>query len=391
MRDITYQKEIFENWKENASKNGIEGLNKENSKLILEYILDMETGRNMGRNKRGARSYIRMNVSRGLLIGLAEKLEARKIKSLIKASSDDFLKLINDMRKGKEKKKAGGTYSDCSIADFVRIYKAFYNWYRRIKRKEGIVLDDITEDLSGNYNKTRFVYITKQQLDKMLPYLSEEEQLFALFLFDSIARCPSEVMSLKVKDVFERDGEVWLNIPDESSKTYGRVFNLLYCGEAISKYIKKNKLEPEEFLWKINYKLFLKKVKEVSIQTLGDKISHPKAEKKFSEIGGYDFRHSGAIHLRILAQKNNSISLDAIRQRGGWADFEMLNYYTKFIGLTGEIKKEALLIEEDKTKLEKEMEELKKKINFLMASRIKGKIKDIPKQYQIVNDSLEFD
>jgi len=66
-----------------------------------------------------------------------------------------------------------------------------------------------------------------------------------------------------------------------------------------------------------------------------------------------------------LAQKNNSISLDAIRQRGGWSDFEMLNYYTQLIGLSGEIKKESLLIEEDRTKLEKDMIIMKKKMKVL--------------------------
>ena len=55
------------------------------------------------------------------------------------------------------------------------------------------------------------------------------------------------------------------------------------------------------------------------------------------------------------------MSLDSIRQRGGWVDFKMLNYYTKFIGLDGSIDKNELLVQEDKTRLEKEVEELKNK------------------------------
>lgn len=360
MRDKSYQEAIYNNWKDYVDKNGIDGIGKKNSKLIFDYICDMETGLNMSKSKRGQRSFKRMNVTRALIVGLTERLEARGVKNLEKTTSKDFAELINDMRKGVEATKKGGKYSECSISDFVRIFKAFWNWHKRVQKKEGIIVEDITEDFSGNYAKTRFVYITKEQLEEMLPYLSEEEQMFSLFLFDSIMRCPSEVFSLKMKDIFLRDGEVWVNIPDEASKTYGRVFNLLYCGEAIKKYIKDK--NSNEYLWDFNYKNYLSKIKKVAVQVLGEGISHPKAEKKFSELGGYDFRHSGSIHLRVLAQKNNSISLDSIRQRGGWNDFEMLNYYTRFIGLTGKIEKEALLIQEDKSRLEKELEKVKREL-----------------------------
>ena len=44
----------------------------------------------------------------------------------------------------------------------------------------------------------------------------------------------------------------------------------------------------------------------------------------------------------------------------------MLNYYTKFLGLTGEIKKEDLLITEDKTKLEKEMKKVKDEVGMYL-------------------------
>ena len=47
----------------------------------------------------------------------------------------------------------------------------------------------------------------------------------------------------------------------------------------------------------------------------------------------------------------------------------MLNHYTQFIGLDGSINKEDLLIEEDKTKIEREIEDLKKS-NKVMAERM---------------------
>src|SRR5208283_4010718 len=90
-------------------------------------------------------------------------------------------------------------------------------------------------------------------------------------------------------------------------------------------------------------------------------ISNPMAGGRYSELSLYDLRHSGAINLRILAQNNPKISLDSIRQRAGWVDMTMLNYYTKFIGLDGAIDKNELIIEEDKNKFQKEIDELKQK------------------------------
>jgi len=70
-------------------------------------------------------------------------------------------------------------------------------------------------------------------------------------------------------------------------------------------------------------------------------------------------RHSGAVHLRKLANQNGNISLDAIRQRGGWTNFKMLDYYTRCIGINGNISKNDLILEEDKSRIEKDLVEQK--------------------------------
>ena len=103
-----------------------------------------------------------------------------------------------------------------------------------------------------------------------------------------------------------------------------------------------------------------KKLQKVCVKVFGNKISDTRAGGLWSDIILYSLRHSGAIHLRIIASKNGKISLDTLRQRGGWADFTMLNYYTKFIGLDGDIEKEDLIIQEDKTQIEKEIALIKK-------------------------------
>lgn len=354
MRDVNYNEGIYLNWKEYAQKFGIEGISKESSNWIMKYLFDLEEGKNLGRGSRkGQRSFTRLNSYRHKLTQWSKLIESKGKKSILKADKDTLHSIINMLRE---------KYAPATIASFGRELKAFWNWYIRTQRLKGTEIKDICIDLETAPPKTRFCYITKEQLDKILPYLEYEEQLLTKFIFDSIARPPKELLNLKVKDIYEREGEVWVNIPDEISKNnYGRTFNLLYTGEEIQKYKKKNNLNEEDYLFMSvkKYKTsYIPKLKAVAKKLFGDKLSHPKAEKLFSELEPYDLRHSGAIHLRVLAHKNNSISLDAIRQRGGWKDFAMLNYYTEFIGLTGEIKKESLLIEEDKTKLEKEVKEL---------------------------------
>ena len=83
----------------------------------------------------------------------------------------------------------------------------------------------------------------------------------------------------------------------------------------------------------------------------------------------YDFRHSGAIHLRVLAKNNpGAVSLDAIRHRAGWTSFDMLNYYTRFIGMDGRIEKRGILIPREQQELEIEIERLRAQLAEALSS-----------------------
>ncbi len=372
-KDINFHESCYKNWKDEVKELGIEGITKKNSDLLRDYIFDMEVGQNVARkSKKGARSYGRLNVSRRKLIQIFKMLEERGIKDICKVKEKQLHEFFNDLYTGKIRRVDGKKYE--FAVDFVRVFKSFYHWYMKVQRKlyvssnekKGAILIDICEDLDLQMPDTKFVYITKPQLEKMQKYFTEGEQLLNIFLFDTLIRFPTEALSLTAKDIYEKDGEIWVNIPSEISKTYGRTFNLLYCGDALMKYIKKKELKPDDYIFplKNNYDVghYNKKLKDVAVKVLGDKVSHPKAKENYSKLSGYDFRHSGAIHLRILAQKT-SLELDSIRHRGGWVDFKMLNYYTQFIGLTGEIKKESLLVQEDKTKLEKELAKYKTQSN----------------------------
>lgn len=358
MRDVNYNKGTYDNWKEYALKFGIEGISRKSSQWIMRYLFDLEEGKNLGLGSRkGARSHIRLNSYRHKLTQWSKLIEARGTKSIVDVDLDTLHSIMMSFK---------GQYAEATISSFGREFKAFWNWYMRVNRFEGTEIKNICHDLQTAPPKSNFVYITKQQLDEIMPYLDYEEQLLTLFIFDSLSRPPKEALNLKAKDSYPKNSDLWIHIPDEIAKNgFGRTFNLLYSGDQLQKHIRDYHLEENDYLFmsvRKYKKEYLPKLKKIAGQLFGDKISHPKAKKKFSELSPYDLRHSGAIHLRVLAQKNNNISLDAIRQRGGWKDFDMLNYYTEFIGLTGEIKKEALLVEDDKSRMEKDIETMKNEI-----------------------------
>jgi len=368
-RDIFGHKERYEKWKANVLEEGITDLTKKNSDIIVQHVFDMEIGVNISnKNKKGARSYPRLNNIRQRLSQMAVMLQNRGIKDITQITEKQLIQFFSDIRSGIIKTKQGEIYR--SIGDYAKLFTSFWHWWMKINRKKGRQITDICEELDKSSTKTRFVYITKEQLEEMLPYFTEDEQILLMFTFDSIIRAPTELLSLKVKDIFKREGVTWVTIPAEISKTqFERSFNLLYSGDIIWKYIEKNNLKPEDYLFKLNHKNITGKMQKVAEKLFGNKLSDPRAGNTFNKISLYDLRHSGAIHLRILAQKTKKISLDAIRQRGGWVDFKMLNHYTQFIGLDGSINKEDLLIEEDKTKIEREIEDLKKS-NKVMAERM---------------------
>lgn len=78
----------------------------------------------------------------------------------------------------------------------------------KINRLKQVVIPDITEDLSLEQPKPKFVYLTKEQVNEMMQYFNTQQQILIKFLYDSIVRFPTECLSLKVKDIYEKNGEV---------------------------------------------------------------------------------------------------------------------------------------------------------------------------------------
>lgn len=359
--DVFGHQQRYERWKESVQKEGEVGLTRKNSNILMQYVFDMEIGANVSRiSKKGGRSYPRLNNLRQRLAQIMRMLQERNVNDITKVSEKKITELFNDMMKGVIKTKKGQKYK--SPQDYVKIFKSFWNWWIKINRKKRIAIPNIAEDLDSNNGlQPEFVYIEKEDfMNHFLPHFTKEEQLILLFVYDSIIRSPTELKSLQVKDVFKKGSDVWVNIPDEISKVMGRQLNLIYCGDEILKYIEEKGKNASDYLFDFNHLVLRKKMKKVAEQLWGQKVSHPKAGGKFKDITLYDLRHSGAIALRIKIHENpEALSIDTLRERGGWKNFRMLDYYTKFIGLSGEIKRDKLLLEEDKTRIENEMEMLK--------------------------------
>lgn len=343
--DVYNHKGFYEKWENQLTPKYIEeGLTKPNSILFVKYVKDLARNNSIGYANRN-RSKIK-----GIVLGMQRKGIKDITKANIKEIEDYFYEL----------KEQG--YSD----DYSKRWNAFYNWYKQINRREGIVVPDLTLILKNFRKKENsesvFVWLTKEQFDNFRSYFDEDKQTILLFAFDSLIRFPTEILSLKVEDIFEKKGEVWVNIPTEISKTIGRKFNLVYSGELIKDYIKRHNKKLNDYLFEFNPIMFNREMQKIAKQLWGDKKSE--GGEFYKAITGYDLRHSGSIHFRQLFQKTGQ-SLDLLRERGGWNNFDMINYYTKRLGLDGHIQKEKLLLEEDKTKIENELEELKFKTNLI--------------------------
>ncbi|MHC4158415.1 MAG: tyrosine-type recombinase/integrase [Planctomycetota bacterium] len=348
----------YNNWLKEAKEIGIPNLTQNNSDLLIQHIEDMEAGRNISRkSKTGRRGYSTLNTRKSWLIVIFKNLEKRGIKDITEITERQIHDFFDDVKKGVVKQQNGKAYGK-SIRDQIKAFRAFWNWYMKAQRKlynetngkKGMLVMDITEELSADKNGDNFVYFTLEQLKKMMPYFSEDEQVRLLFMFDTIIRSPTELMNVKVSDL--HDDFEQLTIRDEITKTYERTIKLLLCSDELKKYIKTNELKQDDYLFTFSPSNFNKKLKQVAEKVLGTGIS--KGGERYDKISLYDFRHSGACHWRLGAYKTK---IDALMYRGGWSNLSTLNYYTKKIGMRDSIEKTDLLIDVDRTELERVKEE----------------------------------
>ena len=136
-------------------ENGVEGVSEQNLSLMIRYLDDMECGLNIATgSKKGSRSYIRLNVITERMIGLSKMFKKfYDIDCITDITEEIIFKFFRDMRSGVIRRKDGNIYS--SPRNFVKDFKAFWHWWMKINKKEGIIIDDITLDLDASSPKPK--------------------------------------------------------------------------------------------------------------------------------------------------------------------------------------------------------------------------------------------
>ena len=337
-------KEKYLRWKQNI-QGKIPQISRENSEIILQYLKDMELGINISMsNKKGSRSYTRLNTLRNRMVFLAKHFKTRFNKNLIEISESELCSFFTSMRNGEIKRQDGRKYK--CVRDYVKIYKAFWHWYQKIMSKEGQQVPDITQYLDTTGDKPEWVYLTEEQIKQLCDEAKYEYSVLIMFLFDTGIRAPTELVNLKVSDLSQDCKE--LNIKDEISKTFGRKIKLMLCSDLIKKYIKIKKLKSSDQLFPINPYGVNNYLKRLGKRVLGD-VKSP-AGQKYSELTLYDFRHCSCCYW-LLRYKSES----ALKFRFGWKKSDKIHYYSEMLGMRDTISEEDLLIDLTKTEIEKRL------------------------------------
>ena len=311
-------KERFLKWKERV-KDGIKNISRDNSDIILKYINDMEKGINIASsNVKGSRSYIRLNSLKERLCFFANKFkELFDIDKIVDIKEEQLVGFFSEMKNGTITRKDGKEYK--SVDTYAKDFKAFWHWHQKVSKKKGIEIPEITSDLDTKTEKPDWVYLTEEQIKQLCDNAKFEYKVLMMFLFDTGIRAPTELINVRVSDLYNNCKEV--HIREETTKTFGRRFKLMICSELLKEYIKTKKLSKEDYLFNIKYSSVNKYLKRLSQKLFGDEATE--AGGKYSDLTMYDFRHNACCYW-LPRYKSES----ALKYRFGWKASDKIHYYS---------------------------------------------------------------
>ena len=340
-------KERYLAWKDKVQEKGIGDLTHYNSKIILQYLEDMENGINVASSSvKGSRSYIRLNTLRQKLRFFALKFQnLYNLNKITEIGENQLCRFFSDMRKGVIRKQNGAIYQSTSY--FVKNFKSFWHWWIKVNRKQGKDIKDITLDLDTRTDKPRWVYLSEKQIKKLCDNSLFKYKVLIMFLFDTGIRSPTELMNIKVSDLYNNLKE--LHIRDEISKTFGRKIKLMICSPLIKEFIETEKLEKNDYLFQIDPRSVNQYLKRLGKKVLGDKASL--AGQKYSELTMYDFRHCSCCYW-LPRYKSES----ALKFRFGWKKSDKIHYYSEMLGMKDTISEDDMLLDITKTELENRLQ-----------------------------------
>jgi site-specific recombinase XerD len=354
-------------WKQKIL-NGIPGISKANSDIILHYISDMENGFNISaKSIKGPRSYIRLNNLKQRMIFLAKQLEHHCNVNLIEVTEEQIIKFFNSMRNGTIKRLDGKCYQ--SIVDFVKPFKAFWHWHMKVSKKGGIEIPDITQDVDTSNPKPRWVYLTQEQVKQLCKKANSDYEVLILFLYDTGIRSPTELINVRVSDLYDNFKK--LNIRHEIAKkgSFGRTINLMLCSDALKEYIKEKNLKNDDPIFPISPIVVNQYLKRLAKRVLGEKASL--AGKSYAELTMYDFRHCSCCYW-LPRYKSES----ALKYRFGWKKSDKIHYYSELLGMKDTISEEDMLIDMSKTEIERRLLTTEQE-NRLLKEKIEAYTRDL--------------
>jgi len=361
-RDPYKNKERWDNWKEAHFDKSPKGIKKEDWKILIEFLKDMELGINVPKEKKGKREP-------GTLLNLSSHNKFFLMhfkKHLIKLTKKDLHQLEKEVLEGKILKQNGKKFT--SFGNYIKDFKVFWNWGLR----RGLFKENIIEDISSKVNKPSWVYLTEEQIKELFNKLSFDYRVICFFLYDSGMRV-TEFNSIQVKDFNEDFTQV--TISDEVAKTFGRTINLKLSSELIKEYVKQHDLQPDDYISQKQVFTINKYLRYHCSKLFGKtKVSHPKSRGKYGEFTMYDIRHNSSVFWF-----NKYPTHKGIMYRFGWRKADKIEYYSEFLGVSDEISDGDMIIGEDKNKIIKLEENLnlQKRESEKRASKQDRKIKDL--------------
>ncbi len=352
-------KERYLKWKD-KTQSGISGISEFNSSLLKAYLSDMEKGINISNtSSKGSRSFIRLNSLKERNVFFAKKFkELFNLDKIPDITEDQLVSFFSDMKNGLIKRINGGTYK--SVDTYAKDFKSLWHWYQKVSKKKGIEIPEITADLDTKQEKPDWVYLTEQEVKLLCEKAKYEYRILMMFLFDTGIRAPTELMNIKVSDLFSNYKE--LNIREETSKTFGRRIKLMICSELIKDFVKNKNLNSDDYLFKISPSVANQYLKNLAKKLFGDKVSP--AGAKYSDLTMYDFRHNACCYW-LPKYKSES----ALKYRFGWKSSDKIHYYSELLGMKDTISEDDMLVDVTRTELEQKIERSGKE-NDVLKERI---------------------
>lgn len=353
-------KRKYLNWKSNPRKNMFD-ISQTNQDLIIRYVEDMEKGINVSKvTVKGPRGYPRLNTIRGRLVFFARLFEkTHGLEDITKISEEQLISFFYEMKTGSIKKGDGKDYM--SVDTYVNIFKAFWHWYQKVSKKNGLEVPDITCDLDTKKEKPKWVYLDEEQIKRLCENSKFKYKVLMMFLFDSGIRAPTELINIRVSDLYNDCKE--LHIRDEISKTFGRRIKLMVCTDLLKDYIKSENLKGDDCVFDISPVVTNKYIKRLAQRILGDGPSL--AGENFSNLTMYDFRHVSCCYW-LPRYKSES----ALKYRFGWKKSDKIHYYSELLGMKDTISDEDMLVDVTKTEIEKKLERSEKEKEIMQERMI---------------------